>query len=948
MALKKVTLDGIEYTEESLQKNADGNIPYMNKIYGNNLPKVNYSANIPYDQLDFMTRQLNIIQEQGLGPVLIAENGILIENTGITVDNSQIPIPTPVSTPPSGVSPCDGVPWIQISRKFKGSSISGRLVLYNKYRLPFKYDKKNQRITGDGVGQLISQLVGSEFILPKSKVVSISILDLDSKRYLKEGISYRIDKENLIWIKGTTPYKNLFISVEWYDTSTNPWEYNISEFNTQTILDTGVLNNKVNNKVYTVTQSQKTKTPEYTWFESLIEVAKYNISDQTVTGLKNANPLGPWRQPILYAINDGECHVRVETDGSIKYLNSNGAETTIESILNNTPSKINFLAKEIEEFQTGQMIDGKYAKGLFQIVEPDDDSVNYKIQRDISFTSKTGIKKISTKLIDEKIYESWIGDSLELSPGLRMFIDVRKREPVPYRDCYDGLRTEYAFNEEYEIKWERQQPCIANVNTGEVVMQYRTTTENVVKTMIDWEDQVLNNSLADCECLDIMVENEPFQTEVPDCGCREITTANFYSICRGGIREDIFKMYAYAADKNKKVVDMPEPPGVSPYLRDKTVKIAKCKSVPLELPDSLIYHKFVESDMIKGHIEMETHGLFNKEEYVDCYSTSSIQSSSLKDYYYDVNGCDDCDKTKPYFSVWYGHIKGSGSIFDEDNNNKQITKGIYTQNKLMALDSNETEFIFYNNGIIEYSDDIYIIKFYRNHFGDKIDIGNFELNLVELSGSLIPNNFHTGSNVKVSGSNPKLLSLIDNSIYVNEKYCVENPYYSYDLVSGSLDNGIHDSGTGSISTNFSITTYGKVYPAMGLIILSGKRLNNELSFNSVTGSNINGDNAYKLFTSISGAASIGESMKSRRVKNYGTNYYYVRVPFTDSNYSNNPTSVIEDNLLKYQCSINQPFVYITAIGLYDDAKNLLAVAKFSSPVKKSYDDDLFVKIKLGK
>jgi hypothetical protein len=947
MALKSVTLDGIQYTQETLQKNADGNVPYMDKVYGNNTAKVNYNSNVPFDQLDFMTKQLILIQQQGLGPVEIEENGILIGNEPVILDNSGVPIVVP-TIPPPGISPCDGIPWVEVSRKFKASSISGRLVLYNKYRLPFKYDKKNKRITGDGVGQLIPALVNAEFILPKSQIKSITILDLDKRTYLKEGINYRIDNKDFIWIKGTVPYKNLFITVEWYDTSTSPWEYNIDEFNTQTILDTGVLNNKVNNKLYTVTQSEKSKTPEYTWFETLNQVSKYNTADQTVAGLKKSNPIGPWRQPILYVINDGECHVRVEINGDLTYLNSNGGPTTADTIFQNTPSKINLLSDDVKQFQTGQMIDGNYVKGLFQIVEPNDETVNYKIQTDVSFTSKTGIKKISTKLIDEKTYENWPEESVELKPGLRMFLDVRLRELIPYRNCYDGLRTEYAIHEEYEIKWERKQPCVADPQTGEVVMQYRTTTEKVVKTIIDWEDQVLNNSLPNCECLDIMVENEPFQTEVPNCGCREITTANFYTICRGAVRDDIFKMYAYAADKNKKVVDMPEPPDVIPYLTDKTVKIAKCKSVPLDDPETLIYHKFSEKDMIKSHIESETRGLFNSEESVDCYVTSSLQSGSSKDYYYDIIGCDDCDKTKPYFSVWYGHSKGSGSIFDSENNNKQLTRAIYKQYELMAMDSDFDTFTFYENGIVDNSDDIYVVKFYRNHFGDKLDIGNFELNLVGLSGSLIANNVHTGSNVKVSGSNPKLISLIDNSIYVNQIYCVENPYYSYDLVSGSLDNGIHDSGTGSIFVNSNITTYGKVYPALGLAVLSGKRLNDHLGFNSVTGSNISGDNAYKLFTSISGAAASGQSMKSRRIKNYGTNYYYVRVPFTEANYTNNPTAVVLDNVLKYPCSANQPFTYVTSIGLYDDDKNLLAIAKLSSPVKKSYDDDIFIKIKLGK
>ena len=950
MSLKTVTVDGIEYTQETLQKNADGNVPYMDKVYGNNNPALNYNANIPLDQLDFMTKQLILIQQQGLGPFIIGENGLPIDEQQITVNTSGIPEQTS-PLPPRGISPCDGIPWVEVSRKFKQSSISGRLVLYNKYRLPFKYDKKNQKLLGDGVGELNPALDGAEFMIPQSKIKSITILDLDKRIYLKEGINYRIDNQNFIWIKGTSPYKNLFVTVEWYDTRTNPWGYKINEFNTQTILDTGVLNNKVNNKTYVVTQSEKITTPEYTWFDTLERVAKYNLADPTTNGLVFANPLGPWRQPILYVINGGECHVRVETDGKLTYLNSNGAPTTPELIFSNTPSRINLLADEVKQFQTGLMIGGSYAKGLFQIIEPNTDTVNYAIQNDFSFTAKTGIKNVAIKLIDEKKYESFpIETSQELPIGLRMVIDVRKLEPVPYRDCYEGLRTEYAINEEYEIKWQRQQPCIADLNSGEVVMQYKTTTETVVKTIIDWENQVLNNSLPDCECLDIVVENDPIQTDVPNCGCREITTANFYTICRGAVREDIFKMYAHAADENKRVFGMPEPPDTIPYMRDKTVKISKCKSVDFEDRETYIYHSFAENDMIKAHIETETRGLFNSEEYVDCYATNSFQSSSSKDYYYEVIGCSDCDKTKPYFSVWYGNSNGSGSIFDSDNNNKSFTKGIYTQYRHMALDEYSSDFVSFNNGIVDVADDIYVIKFNRHYFGDRLDIGNFELNLAQLSGSHFTNDVHTGSNVKVAEPNPIILSLVDNSIYVNDTYCVEDPYASYDLVSGSLDDGIHTSGTGSIITNTNLTTYGKIYPAQGLIVLNSTQLNDYLGFNTVTGSNIAGDNAYKLFTSISGAAASGQSMKSRRVKQYGTNYYYVRVPFTEANYSNNPTSlrIYEDYQLKYSCFAEQPVTYLTSIGLYDDAKNLLAVAKLSSPVKKSYDDDIFIKIKLGK
>lgn len=640
MALKKVTLDGIEYTQEILQKNVDGNIPYMDKIYGSNpVIGINHNERMSLDQLNFQYGQTIENQINKFGFVIKDERGIPVDDDKIIINNLGIPQPAPKPAP-SGIPPCDTVPWIEVNRKFKSSSISGRLILYNKYRLPFKYDKKNQKLLPDDSETLTGINSNASFMIPQSKIISMTILNLDNRVYLKEGMHYRIDQNNLIWIRGTAPYKNLDVKIEWYDTRTSPWTYNVNNFTTQTILDTGVLNNRVNKKVYVVTQSEKVTGENFNFVDNIENISKYNIVNPTVSGLISSNNLGPWRQPILYIINGGECHVRVEIDGKLTYLNSNGAPTTAEAINVNTLSKIDLLSSEIAEFQTGQILDGKTAKGLFQIVEPNVDTVNFSIQRDISFTERTGIKRIDVKIIDEKTYESFPADSeSELPVGLRMYIDVRKLEPVPYRDCYEGLRTEYLIHEEYEIHWERQQPCIADPLTGEVVMQYRTTTEKVEKTIVDWEDQVLNSSLPDCDCLDIIVENEPFQTEVPNCGCREITTANFYTICRGGVREDIFRLYASAADKDKKVYGMPEPPDVRPYLVDKTVKIAKCKSVTVEDRDSYIYHQFPETDMIKAHLETETRGLFDDQEYVDCYTTSSLQTSSLKKYYYEVIGC---------------------------------------------------------------------------------------------------------------------------------------------------------------------------------------------------------------------------------------------------------------------------------------------------------------------
>jgi hypothetical protein len=41
-----------------------------------------------------------------------------------------------------------------------------------------------------------------------------------------------------------------------------------------------------------------------------------------------------------------------------------------------------------------------------------------------------------------------------------------------------------------------------------------------------------------------------------------------------------------------------------------------------------------------------------------------------------------------------------------------------------------------------------------------------------------------------------------------------------------------------------------------------------------------------------------------------------------------------------------PKVYITSVGLYDTNYNLVAVAKLSRPLQKSFDKELLIKVKL--
>jgi hypothetical protein len=89
------------------------------------------------------------------------------------------------------------------------------------------------------------------------------------------------------------------------------------------------------------------------------------------------------------------------------------------------------------------------------------------------------------------------------------------------------------------------------------------------------------------------------------------------------------------------------------------------------------------------------------------------------------------------------------------------------------------------------------------------------------------------------------------------------------------------------------------------------------------------------------------SFQARTSEVITSKYFFVRLFNGEHNYSTNPSFVTGSfGILKYKSMINDPIVYFTTIGLYDDESNLLAVAKLSKPVAKSFDKEVVVKVKI--
>jgi hypothetical protein len=196
-----------------------------------------------------------------------------------------------------------------------------------------------------------------------------------------------------------------------------------------------------------------------------------------------------------------------------------------------------------------------------------------------------------------------------------------------------------------------------------------------------------------------------------------------------------------------------------------------------------------------------------------------------------------------------------------------------------------------------------------------------------------------------SGSNT--LKLTDNS---NDISVV--PYINgtrvYQIVSGS--NG---SSTPVLQANgytAASGSYGWFVPDMGAILLNSIALEQSAADGGLgmttlnDGSSVdNGLNNQSLFNIIK----LGDSFELNSQENVTSDYVFVRPQNAEFNYTTNPSFISgSTGEVIYSTFINNPQTYITTVGLYNDANELLAVAKLSRPLVKDFTKEALIRVKL--
>ena len=389
------------------------------------------------------------------------------------------------------------------------------------------------------------------------------------------------------------------------------------------------------------------------------------------------------------------------------------------------------------------------------------------------------------------------------------------------------------------------------------------------------------------------------------------------------------------------------PSRVSPSVTEQVQQLAQslANQMVAEMQQSQIisrngrtYTKFdAVNDIVSNQTEVVTAGLWSDNlAALTTYFTSSTETTSQRRYYIDVlQSTPTADGAATQYSLAYGNALGSGSD-SQGQLNDSPSRAVYSQYRQLLLNPTDTRFTTAGSGS---TDSIYIVNFKRNRVKEKLDAGNFELPLRVISGSRPTN--ATGS-VVISGS--RIVTLIDDSSIASPTIVGTGKVYN--IVSGSINSGVYNPSAP--------VYYGLSYPDYGTLVLDGKMLDQQLNFQTNTGSSSEGSNHFALHHSISASALLTDPLTgdpygftARNSEKITSTHYFVRIKNAEYNFSNNPSYVSGSvGQIAQSSFVGDPKTYITTVGLYNDRQELLAIAKLSKALLKSFQREALIRVKL--
>ena len=328
------------------------------------------------------------------------------------------------------------------------------------------------------------------------------------------------------------------------------------------------------------------------------------------------------------------------------------------------------------------------------------------------------------------------------------------------------------------------------------------------------------------------------------------------------------------------------------------------------------YKRFDNEDVVVSAESVTAPCWSNNVVNLQVFELNSTQTAATSGkYYYNIyNTGSEVANSAIQFSVAHGNKLGLGApLYDASVTGKSYSSTVYGQFRTLIFGDEETNFTFTSESVVRTPENVLFLSVERARYKEKI--------------------FPSSLYLKVTGSSGKIIHLVDNSLTSSTDTFVDSGRV-YSIYSGSGPGVVTDSAI----------EYGKLFPDVGVIALDGDLLSqsNRVPFNG-TASNWSTTSANNQFFK---AIASGSSFKLRSEETVSSNYVFIRARNSEFNYSNNPSNITGSGELRHNVMIDNPQSYITAVGLYNDNNDLLAVAKLSTPLIKDFTKEALLRVKL--
>mgnify|MGYP001500703538 CR=1 FL=1 len=319
----------------------------------------------------------------------------------------------------------------------------------------------------------------------------------------------------------------------------------------------------------------------------------------------------------------------------------------------------------------------------------------------------------------------------------------------------------------------------------------------------------------------------------------------------------------------------------------------------------------------------------NNSPTMTAFFTSSVQvASTTGQFYYNIFfGAAATGSVQ--FAIAYCDEQGSGSLLYNPNvAGLSPTRTNYGQYRSLIIGDEGNSFVFGNQSASYF----YALPIERSGYKEELLPGTMTLCL---SGSGASDELYLTDDSKLGGA-----AVFSEAGRI------------FNLVSGSA--GTVFTGVDANGWTANSGSYGWFMPDIGVILLNGPALDGTfadggIDLGTVRGSNTANNNPQKIYNSLNlgGAAATSPGWTLNSNEQLSSDFVFVRARADEFNYSTNPSFISgSTGAVLFDSFINDPQVYITSVGLYNNNQELVAVAKLSRPLLKDFTKELLVRVKL--